>query len=95
MDGCICSSCKNLKGILNEEGAIEQYECEYGFPSENCDNCSADDCNEVCARYIADEGQDTEVTINCSGCGKELKQSCDNNSEGEIYCVDCYLNKKF
>lgn len=93
MGECICSSCRNLKGVMNESGAIEEYECEFGFPSEDCAECDEEECSIVCRNYMCDEEEETAV-IKCAGCGKELKQLCSDNEDADAYCVDCYLNKE-
>lgn len=91
MGECICSSCKNLKSIFNEEGESDSCECVYGFPSENCNDCETDVCDLTCENYISDEEPDTPVIMQCCTCGRELVQVCSNSEEGRIQCIDCYL----
>lgn len=94
MAECICSSCKNLKGIINENGNIEEYECQYGFPSEQCENCNMDGCDEVCSQYVCGDEEAIVKTVRCSICGKELNQASEDDNDGEVFCLDCYLNKR-
>ncbi|MDP4094526.1 MAG: hypothetical protein Q8920_14345 [Bacillota bacterium] len=91
MGECICSNCKNLKGIINEEGAVEEYECKFGFPSENCADCEAGECDITCGNFIADDEEIVTTELKCHGCGKAIQQVCGNNEDGEVYCIDCYL----
>ncbi len=92
MRECICSSCKNLKGIIDENGAIEEYECEFGFPSDNCSDCEVEECELACTHYESDEDETESIIVRCHLCGKELKQFDSDTNEGRIYCVDCFLN---
>lgn len=91
MGECICTSCKNLKSVIDEEGADGGYECIHGFPSEACNECGTDECELTCGYYISDEEPDTPVILKCSACGKELVQVCSNSEEGRVQCIDCYL----
>ncbi|MCX7710610.1 MAG: hypothetical protein N2484_12285 [Clostridia bacterium] len=93
MSECICSSCRNLKGVLNDQGAVENYVCEFGFPSDTCEDCEENECDLTCSQYVCDEEEAAPVIVACSGCGKELKQVCGDGDEGEVYCFDCYLRK--
>lgn len=91
MSGCICSSCKNLKSIFDDEGAEVDCECVYGYPSEGCADCEAGECELACVNYISDEEPETPVILKCSSCGRELVQVCGNSEEGRVQCVECYL----
>lgn len=91
MHECICSSCRNLKGIADENGAVEIFECIYGYPSENCDTCEISECELSCNHYISDEEQTEPIVVQCATCGKELHQVCGNDEEGSVQCIDCYL----
>lgn len=91
MAECICSSCKNLKGIVDDNGEVNNYECQYGYPSESCGDCDTAECDITCENYISDEQEDTAAVIRCEGCGRELTQVCGDNGEGSVYCMDCYL----
>ena len=96
MSECICSSCKNLKSIIDENdidknGIVE--ECEYGFPSENCSDCEEDECELTCDNYMSYCEEEKTVISKCNKCGKELKLVSSNGEYGEVYCVTCYLNK--
>jgi hypothetical protein len=91
MGECICSSCINLKSILEDDGQTIEYKCEFGFPSDKCVNCEGDDCSEICSNYKIEE-EDAE-TVTCKGCGKELSKAFKDDSGGEVFCVECYLNK--
>lgn len=93
MHECICSSCRNLKGIIGESGQVDDFECEYGFPSENCSECDGEGCEETCSHYVCDDVEDEMETVKCSRCGKELKQ-VSNGEEGEVFCISCYLAKE-
>lgn len=93
MGECVCSSCRNLKGVVDENGAIGQYECEFDFPSDICLDCNEENCELTCSHYTGDDGGECAVSLKCKGCGKELKQVCDNGGEGEAYCFDCYMDK--
>lgn len=92
MRECICSSCANLKGVIEENGSMEKYECEFGFPSEDCLECVNDQCEAECGNYISDEEERIAI-LKCSGCGRELKQYGDDQEDGEVYCVDCYMKE--
>lgn len=91
MTQCICSGCTNLKSVLNEQGVIELYECEFGFPSEACENCEEEECDLTCIHYSSDSDKVQPRILKCKGCGRELEQVCRDGEEGEVYCVDCYL----
>ncbi len=98
MSECICNSCKNLKSIINENdsdenGIAEEYECEYGLPSERCSDCEEEACELTCEHYINEGEEDEFIISKCISCGKELKTASGNNEDGEVYCVTCYLNK--
>lgn len=94
MSECICNSCKNLKGIIDENGISEEYECKYGFPSEKCSFCEQDDCESTCENYISDDEEDKIIISKCKVCGKELKRVAGNDDDGEVYCVICFLDKQ-
>lgn len=91
MDECICNTCKNLKGVVNDLGAVEDYECEYGFPAEDCSDCPDTGCGLACVNYLQDDGQEEIILLKCKTCGKELKQIGNGGAEGDVYCVDCFL----
>ena len=91
MGECICNSCRNLKGVVNDQGKVEEYECVHGFPSDACENCTGEECEAACSHYVQDTGEDEEVALRCASCGKELKQVGSGGESGEVYCVDCYL----
>lgn len=95
MGKCICSSCKNLKLIINENGESGEYECEFGFPSEKCVDCNEENCSETCSEYICDELDEEIVSVNCEYCGRELKKIFKENEdkEGRILCIDCFLKE--
>lgn len=89
---CICNSCKNLKGLIDDEkGAVEKYECEFGFPSDVCADCEAGECELTCANYVCDDEQDESRVVKCKACGRELNQECGDSDDSEVYCIDCYL----
>jgi hypothetical protein len=92
MGECICSSCKNLKGIVDDMGAVEQYECEHGFPSDECSDCENGECELTCDCCACEsEEQVTTRIVKCKTCGKALEQVCSNTEEGTVQCIDCYL----
>lgn len=93
MTECICSSCKNLKGVMDENSAVEEYECEFGFPSDECSDCESGECELSCSQYVCDDEQDECRVLKCSACGRKLTQVCGDAEEGEVYCVECYLKK--
>lgn len=93
MSECICSSCRNLKGIVDENGAVETFECVYGYPSEGCNDCETGECELTCSNYIDDTEQAELVMVKCATCGKELHQVCGNDEEGSVQCIDCYLKE--
>lgn len=90
VEGCICSNCRNLKSVLNEETGEIEFECKYGFPSDECANCDRDDCEITCEHY--EENDEEPVIVYCSRCGRELKKVVRDDEEGEILCIDCFLN---
>lgn len=98
MGECICSSCKNLKAIIDDNGAADNYECSFGFPSEECNDCSVDpdncECDFTCDNYECDDETDIPVVLNCKGCGKELRQVCSDGKDGDVFCIDCYLKNE-
>ena len=93
MKECICNSCRNLMGMVGDSGAVGQYECEFGFPSEECSACDGDDCDLTCEKYIPDSEEETPAKVRCKVCGRELEQICGDSGDGEIYCIDCFLAK--
>jgi hypothetical protein len=93
MSECICNSCKNLKVIIDENGITEEYECEYGFPSEKCTSCEQGECDLTCDKYISDDEEDIIILTKCKKCGKELKHVCSSNEDGNVYCFTCFLDK--
>lgn len=92
MSTCICSSCKNLKSIIDEIDGITEA-CEFGFPSESCSDCEEDHCELTCDHYIEDCEEEQFSISKCSTCGKELKVASSNVEVGPVYCPTCYLNK--
>jgi hypothetical protein len=91
MRECICNSCVNLEGVIDENGAVSTYECIYGYPSEKCDTCETGECELMCSHYVEDTGADDPVIVHCSVCGRELSQHYNNDDEGEIKCIECFL----
>lgn len=98
MQVCICSNCKNLKSVVDEQdieknGITEV--CEFGFPSDLCLTCEADECELTCENYIEDQEDEINqfVMVKCTKCGQEVKHMTNNNDNSEVYCVTCYLNK--
>lgn len=93
MSECICNGCRNLKAVFSEEGDSEEYQCKFGYPSDQCEDCSEEDCQETCSHYVADDEEETAVLVRCGSCGKEMLQAADDSEEGEVYCFDCYLKR--
>lgn len=91
MHECICSNCKNLKGIILEDGSVEEYDCSHGLPSDICVDCNESTCELTCANYISDDIIEEPVILKCDSCGKELKQSSGDNQVGKVSCFDCFL----
>ncbi|MCX7922655.1 MAG: hypothetical protein N3B21_11700 [Clostridia bacterium] len=91
MSDCICNSCKNLKGIVDDNGEINEYACEHGFPSDSCKECEVVECGETCSHYISDELEDTLCKVACKKCGKELEKVADDQTDGDVYCISCYM----
>lgn len=94
MQECICNSCRNLKAVLSEEGKPEEYQCRFGLPSKKCEDCCEEGCDETCAHYETDSGEDSFIAVRCGGCGKEMHQALENSEDGEIFCFECYFNRK-
>ena len=93
MSECICNSCKNLKGIIDDSGAVEEYECEFGFPSEKCSECDGEGCDLFCTHFVIEDDEEIFVSVKCAVCGRELSQAGNDNGDGKIYCIDCYLER--
>jgi hypothetical protein len=96
MAECICSSCKNLKSIAdeNESKDNEIYEtCEFGFPSEACEACLLDGCELTCDQYEKDTIEEVFVTKKCIACNTVLKYVASDSDTDKVYCVSCYLSK--
>ena len=93
MNECICNNCKNLKShIQKEDGRIDEYSCEFDFPSPICqENCLEEKCTLSCPHYVMDSEEEASIVL-CCLCGKELKQFS-SGEDGESYCVECYLNQ--
>ena len=96
MSSCICSTCKNLKSVADEEdiegnGIIES--CEFGFPSEDCETCELEGCELTCDHYVSDMGAEDFIMTTCAKCGVSLRLMA-NRQDGEVYCIDCYLQKQ-
>jgi len=92
MSECICSSCKNLKNTYNEDEEINEYECEFGFPSDCCNECSGEqECDETCAHYMPDILEAKPLIVECRGCGCRMEMHTADTDAGDVYCVECYL----
>lgn len=92
MNECICNSCNNLKQLIDEETGQTEYVCKYGYPSESCDDCNGECDITECSHYVADTDEIIRKVF-CSGCGTELTQAYDDDSDGEVFCINCYLKK--
>ena len=78
MNECICSSCKNLKSVnvngnMETNGVNDEYNCEFGFPAEECLDCEVEGCELTCDHYISDQEEIDYFITNCTTCGIELK----------------------
>ena len=93
MKECICSTCANLKGVISENGNIFEFECEFEYPDEECLSCVLEGCDLTCSNYVSDQETDEPTKIYCSSCNKELTQVSKDSGEGQVYCVECYLNQ--
>lgn len=94
MGECICVTCKNLKSNVNEEGEPGEYTCQFGFPSQTCEeNCQEENCELTCIHFISEDEKDEPRVVNCSKCGKALKQVCSDGEVGNSYCINCFLEK--
>lgn len=94
MGDCVCSGCKNLKRIMDGDNGEENYECKFGFPSDKCEQCEEEDCDITCLNYEEDNDEVNFIAVNCKSCGKELKKIHTDDPEGEVFCVDCYLERE-
>lgn len=102
MRECICSQCKNLKSVsvqpdinADDNNSVSQeitYECEYGYPDEQCETCETDECELTCEHFIPEQVDADLVKRQCASCGKELLLHDDDN-DGDVYCFDCYLKR--
>ena len=91
MDKCICNSCNNLKSVFVDDGKVQEYSCQFGFPSDNCSECNEEDCSETCSNYAAESEKVELRTVNCKVCGKQLEKVVDEDTDGDVYCIECYL----
>ncbi|MCX7749533.1 MAG: hypothetical protein N2645_21960 [Clostridia bacterium] len=91
MGECICNTCRNLKGVIGADGEISEYACKFGFPSQRCETCDEEACDEVCRHYAEDmEEKETQVVM-CKGCGTQLEKMVEDEADGDIYCFNCYI----
>jgi hypothetical protein len=90
MDKCICNNCNNLKSVI-EDGKASEYSCEFGFPSDSCNECDEEACSETCSNYMVDKEEVELRKVNCKVCGKQLEKVMDEDIDGEVYCIECYL----
>lgn len=99
MSTCICSTCKNLKTIIDQidaDGNEMTEVCAFGFPSESCSDCETDQCELTCEHYIEEVEEEEEeafIIVQCATCGKELKVVASKEEAGAVYCPECYLEK--
>lgn len=94
MGECICTSCKNLRKIIDEDSGEELYECEFGYPSDTCIDCCEGECNLTCRNFEEDTDEEVFILVNCKGCGKEIRKIYKDGNEGEVFCIDCYLKRE-
>ncbi len=97
MNECICSSCKNLKSFIDEKGTESNSVvegCDYGFPSDSCEDCALEGCELTCTHYEKDQEEVEQFIIkNCAKCNVELKVTSSKADFGDVFCVTCYLSK--
>lgn len=89
MKECICNTCRNLKEV--EE---EQYICEFGFPDAACEQCENEGCDRECSHYAGETVVEVLTEVQCCICGKTLRKMIDEEEEGDVYCIDCYLARE-
>lgn len=88
---CICDNCKNLKTKAGENEGELIASCEFGFLSDDCDNCDLDGCDLNCENFV--ELPEVEsVTFSCVSCGKNIVGFSDATGD-DVYCIDCFLKK--
>lgn len=90
---CICADCLNLKIHIDEQTGEEKEICEFGYPSDLCENCLEGECDINCSHYEKYIEEDKFVIVNCSKCGQELRKAYSEDLSGEIFCINCYLYK--
>lgn len=95
MSSCICLGCQHLKSVLDVEGdenGVIVEVCDFGFPSEDCYECTKETCELTCEHFEEAVCEEDYVQTTCVLCDKSLSvlkgQDLENN-----YCVDCYLKK--
>lgn len=93
MGECICNSCLNLKSVIQDESEIMEYTCKFGLPSEQCSDCHEEDCNVTCANYKLDREDEELKLVKCKGCGKELEKVFNEDTDGDVFCIKCYLSQ--
>lgn len=95
MSECICNSCKHLKQRINEESSDIEYVCKFGFPSDKCEVCEGEQCNITeCGHYMAYKEDVSVKEVYCKNCGIKLEQMYEDEVDGDIFCVNCYLDSK-
>lgn len=102
MQECICTRCKNLKSVstpsleLNDDLDTNSteilYECEFGYPDEQCIDCEVDACELTCEHFVPETTSAPIKIGHCASCGKEL-QLIQNEDDGDVFCIDCFLNR--
>lgn len=93
---CVCSTCKNLKSIIDDADEANQSiieTCEFDFPSEACYECELDGCELTCEHYESDILEDAFIMTTCKKCGQDIRLMARTMDHSEQYCVSCYLNK--
>jgi hypothetical protein len=93
MKECICSTCVNLLEIVNEQGPTGDFECEHGYPGEQCESCETQECDLECKFYKSEDEAETLVTVQCKICGKSMQGMAADGDDGDVFCIDCYLKK--
>jgi len=93
MRECICSTCKNLIEVINENGPTGEFECVHGYPDPICETCEINECELLCKYYVDEESDPVTKNVSCSVCGKDMQTDDEDPDDGTYFCVDCYLKR--
>ncbi len=78
---------------MDDSGAVTEFDCDFGFPSDECLDCDGEGCDTGCENYLPDDEGGVTSKVCCSSCGRELEQVCGDGGDGEIFCIDCFLKR--